>query len=557
MHVALIYPATKFDRKYHYESLPVGLLYLCSILEQSGLAEVDLFDSRYGQSLPNRRDVDSYDVIGFTAMSMQIQNALRLARRLKDWGFQGSIVFGGPHASVAPQHLQQQPFIDGILIGEAEQIFPEYLKYVRGEKHSLWRTWTRSAGGDWRYHEGDAFVEDLDVLPFPARQKYAAAVSNSRMINMITTRGCPYQCNYCQPSKKILFGQKVRRRSVENIIAELNEAREQFGIDRFSIDDDTFTFSRKTVLDFCEAVRPLGMNWSCQSRSDIRREVLEAMRDAGCETMFVGAESGSQRVLDLMNKSNTAEKNSEFIRMCNETGIRTWCNMMVGYPGETEADRSRSLEFVRASQPHRVCVSQVTPFPGTHLWNQHRDDILRSDWHRIARHILRPKFKSMAGDQRSIDYFQVAMTKEWGEPLTADMIEHSALAKRIRSWSLPALVFIKRRLPLLFQWMTRGSRQYLHSIDEAIETVQKGQVEEGIQKLEALSGRFPRETEPLGHLAWICLTTGRPKEAVEWYRRLLNLRPGDPTARALFERAQNEAAGVIPPGPAGDHPGKR
>lgn len=453
MRIAFVYPALDFDREHHFEALPIGLLYLTSVIEKRYGPIVDIFDSRHGPALPDLSQINQYDVIGFTAMSMQINHALGMARRLRKAGFQGKLVFGGPHASVATDHLRQQPFIDAVFIGEAEDTFLQYLLYLEGRSHRLERVWMRNIQGEWSGYSGENFIRDLDSLPIPAREKYGDLVRSLRTINMTTTRGCPFQCNFCQPTKRILFGKSVRRRSVDSIMLEIEDAVDRFNINHFSMDDDTFTFDKKTVLNFCDRVKAMGFHWSCQSRSDIDRETLERMHQAGCEMIYVGVESGSQRVLGLMNKKNTVEKNADFIKACNEIGIKTWCNMMLGYPGETREDMEKSLEFVKATRPSRVCVNQVTPFPGTNLWADHRDDIMVGNWDDIARHVQKPKFRSLADKQRLIGYYTIVMSKNFDQPLNLDIIESSRVLSSMKPFlpfifRFPFLVHILRRLRL-------------------------------------------------------------------------------------------------------------
>jgi radical SAM superfamily enzyme YgiQ (UPF0313 family) len=413
MNIAFIYPATEFDNIYHKYALPSGLLSLASVIETKGFGVVDIYDSRHMAELPDINDLNKYDVIGFTSMSMQISHALSLAQKLRFNGYAGPIIFGGPHASVVPEHLKQQEIIDAIFIGEAEETLLQYLHFLLGEPHKLQRLWLRDASRQWVYHEGDGFIKDLDELPFPSRYKYEDVIKSSRAINITTTRGCPFKCNYCQPSKEILFGKKIRRRSIDNIISELNEYIDKYTINSFSIDDDTFTYNESLVVEFCMKVKSLKLTWSCQSRTDIKSSTLKLMKEAGCTSLYVGVESGSQRMLDLMGKHNTVHNNEQFIIACKDIGITVWCNMLAGYPGETINDLSQSLIFLKKTQPERVCVSQVTPFPGTRIWTDNRDDLIQSDWDDVARHVRKPKFKSMEKMQEVIELYVVLMSKDF------------------------------------------------------------------------------------------------------------------------------------------------
>ena len=129
--------------------------------------------------------------------------------------------------------------------------------------------------------------------------------------------------------------------------------------------------------------------------------------------IFVGVESGSQRVLNLMGKSNSVAANHRFIRWCNELGIQTWCNIILGHPGETEKDMKLTLRFVDRAQPTRVCVSQATPFPGTFLWERNREDVIEATWDAMARHIRLPKFQSMSHLQPQIEDYTFRISRGW------------------------------------------------------------------------------------------------------------------------------------------------
>ena len=529
MRIALIYPATRVDKRVSADSLPMGILYLAAALEKNLGIQVDVYDARHGPDFPAPAILSDYDAMGFSVMTMQARHALSLTRKARRHGYKGPILFGGPHASVAPEHLMAQTFINAVFIGEAEETLPEYLRYLQGKKHQLQRVWIRTSDGDWKYHLGDRFIKDLDVLPFPAREKYDGFMRKTTHVNLSTGRGCPFQCHYCQPTKDILFGKRVRRRTPANVVSELNDVIQKYGVTDFTIDDDTFTFHKRTVLEFCEVAGPLGLNWHCQSRTDIDRETLEAMKDAGCKTVIIGVESGSQRMLDIMNKKNTVEKNELFIRNCHELGIKTWCNMMVGYPGETEEDMKMSLEFVRRTQPTGTNVNQVTPFPGTYLWEKHKDDIIHPNWNHIARHVHRAKFKSLASRQTLIKCYITLMNKRWEQPVSADLVRFP-----------PFLWYLCRRVPYLLRILVHREHARQASLQKGIELARAGKIDQGINRLKKLTRPYSTRAYALGNIGWLYLSTGRPRQAIIMYERLLSLQPQNPELRYLLARAYRE-----------------
>lgn len=525
MRIAFVYPATEFDLRYHSAALPMGLLYLAAMAELHCGASVDIYDARHGEALPPAERLGDYDLVGFTSMSMQVLTALKLARELRANGCRAPIVFGGPHASVATEHLKEQECVDAVFVGEAELSFVEYLRSLQGLPHQLERTWIRTADGGWRWHPGDTYISDLDQLPLPAREKYEHVVRQNAFIELATTRGCPFDCTYCQPTKRALFGNRVRRRSVPHIMAEIRDGVERFGIRAFSITDDTFTYNKRHVVDFCEQVKPLGLQWSCQSRSDVDRETLVAMRDSGCHMVHVGIESGSQRMLDLMNKRNKVETNEAFIRVCNELGIRTWCNMMVGYPGETRRDMDMSLDFVLRARPTMSIVTQVTPFPGTHVWQQHRDELLAADWDDVARHVRRAKFRSMAPLQKTISHYMTLMTRLEGGRFGLEMVGRSRIAR-----------FLARRSERVYRRLSRRLTELDRELSDAVTMAQGGDVEGAIRRMEKLRDGGWDDAELYGHLGWLYYSTGRHADAERTYRRMLVVSPEDKQVALMIER---------------------
>lgn len=516
MKIALIYPAEKVDKKVLPDCLPMGILYLAAVAEKIYGASVDIYDGRQGEPYPSPSKLNDYDLIGFTSLTMQITHALRIGSEFKKRKYAGKIIFGGPHASVVPDHLIKQSCVDAVFIGESELSFIEYLKYLEGKPHNIERVWIREK--DWKFYKGTSFIDNLDSLPFPLREKYGDLPSRIEFVNMTTSRGCPFQCNYCQPTKEILFGKKVRRRSIQNIIDEIQDVIKKYKIKKFSIDDDTFTFLKSYVMEFCDAVKPLNLKWICQSRTDIDRETLITMKNSGCELMIVGAESGSQRMLDLMNKRNTVEKNKEFLKVCNEIGIDTWCNMMVGYPGETEEDMKMSLKFLRETNPTLTNVSQVTPFPGTYLWEKNKDDIIFKEWGDVARHVHKSKFKSLSKKQLMIKNYITLMNKRYKQPISADLVDVSSFPGNL-IWKIPYLLRI----------IVHKEHQLRILLEKYLTEARKGSINSAIKKLKLLSLLCFKYTraEIYGHIGWLYFHRDFFSQAGRFYKKFLKIYPYD------------------------------
>ncbi|MBF0274621.1 MAG: radical SAM protein [Nitrospinae bacterium] len=405
MKIVLINPTLDWEKKLFKQTVALGICYLGAILEERG-DEVSIIDCRFiDVPLADAIPLDA-DIVGFSSMTFQFKFSLDVCREIKQKGFKGKCIFGGPHATALPEAVIKSENVDAVLYGESEESLPLYLEYLEGKikPENLMRTYIKTATGI-VHGTVDGWIKDLDTLPFPARHLYPLDKmygNEPKHFGLITSRGCPYECTFCQPMKKRLFGPKVRRRSIRNILDELKFLITKYDAVNFAFVDDTFTFNKKYLFEFCNTKMKEGitMPWGCQTRSNLDLETLEKMRESGCEYFWIGIESGSQAVLNKMKKETFVAKNKEFLANCKKVGIASLVNMMVGFPGETEDDLEESIRFVEETQPDQVLVSQTTPFPGTYIYDN--ADVMALDYNNVARHVFEPKFKSMAHLQNKV-----------------------------------------------------------------------------------------------------------------------------------------------------------
>ncbi|MGC8962258.1 MAG: B12-binding domain-containing radical SAM protein, partial [Candidatus Bathyarchaeia archaeon] len=219
-----------------------------------------------------------------------------------------------------------------------------------------------------------AYITDLDSIPFPARHllpmdKYKILGKNMTVIHLVSSRGCPFRCIFC--SSSAMFGKLFRARSIANVIAEIEHSLKQYKTRNIEFIDDTFTFNRSRVLEFCDEVRRRGLDisWGCSSRIDtINKEMMEKMREAGCSIIFFGVESASQKTLNLIGKGVTVERAVKVINWAREAGIETLASFVIGFPWETIDDMKRTIRFAKKLKPDFVEFSVATPYPGTPLY---------------------------------------------------------------------------------------------------------------------------------------------------------------------------------------------
>ncbi len=386
MRIALIappYPLTEAP------SPPLGISYVAAACIEAG-AEVAIFDYIVSQYTPEklRNDLDSFkpDIVGATAVTMNFLAAAGIIQEAK-WHNPSLItMMGGPHVSFDIERtLKQYPELDLIIVGEGEATLAELLPVIDDRQ-----SWPGINGI--AFNDGEEIIitppqptiDDLDTLPLPARHllplsRYQAL---GFPVSIITSRGCPNRCIFCLGRKMVGF--KVRHRSAANVVDEIEHLM-TYGIDRINIADDIFTANKKRVKALCEEIikRDLHFGWSAFSRvNTVDIETLQIMKDAGCDAISFGIESGNPEMLKRVRKGITMDQARAAVRYCKEVGIRTHASFMIGLPGETHqtmADSSKFAEELDIEYGYHV----LAPFPGTTVReevDQYDLEILTDNW---------------------------------------------------------------------------------------------------------------------------------------------------------------------------------
>jgi radical SAM superfamily enzyme YgiQ (UPF0313 family) len=267
--------------------------------------------------------------------------------------------------------LKQFPMVDVVMRGEYEETVADL---VRRDD------WENIPGLIFRRNgrilsTGKRPLQDnLDLIPFPARHLannslYYRPDTGQLQTTIVTNRGCPEKCVFClAPS---VSGRENRRRSIPNILAELENCVKQHGITSFLFRSDTFTLDPDWVIRLCQGIQRAGLtiDWSCNSRVDtLGGEVLRAMREAGCWLISFGVESGSQTILDLMKKGITKDQVRQAINLCKLEGVLTSVYFLIGTPWESEATFRETMDFAKLLQPDFVEFFYAYPFEGTEMY---------------------------------------------------------------------------------------------------------------------------------------------------------------------------------------------
>jgi len=357
-----------------------GLAPLSSAAKAHGF-DIDLIDLRalsgwdaFREELTRRRP----DGTALTMMSVDYNPATEAARIVKEVLPNVPVIVGGPHPTIMVEEVAEIPAFDYIVTREGEITFPWLLGCLRDGQ--------RPEG---RVFEGE--MPDLDALPFPDRElflqewrKYGYTLDSPEVpfvsdlpapfLTIIAGRGCKYNCNFCQPAERHIFGRKVRKRSPGNIVAELKELRQRYHFASFMFHDDCLTENREWVLEFCDLYEAEGFlqPFFCQSRADIiakNDDMVARMAQVGLKGYFIGFESGSYRVLKFLRKGTNREKNLAAARVCRQHGIKIWANYMLGIPTETRQEVMETISMLKEIDPDWYSPAFYTPHPGSDLYD--------------------------------------------------------------------------------------------------------------------------------------------------------------------------------------------
>lgn len=416
------------------QHIPLGIAYISAVLKENG-QDVKVIDPRFSDcenDLISTIEKQRPDIIGFSFITPFADISFNRIKSVKERLPDCIIVAGGPHPTVDCMNTIKESDINFLLLGESEYSFLELIEELEKRRPNLKKVdgIIFKKSGRVVVNKKRRFIENLDELPFPARElfpldKIFRCVPVRRFelypyANLFSSRGCPFNCNFCQPTKRMLFGNKLRFRSAGNLVDEIDYLNEKYKLRYFDIDDDTFTNKRSRVMEFCDELvkRGLDIKWLCQTRSDkVDRKLLLNMRKAGCYAVLYGIESGSQKILDLMNKNVEVQVQKEAVKDTNSSHIISFANIMLGYPGEDEEDLKRTLEFLNEVRPDYTVPNLTSPFIGTHLYHQAREQnlILISRYEQYLRGYFGGKMK-ISISKSTLEKYRAKIARPYARP---------------------------------------------------------------------------------------------------------------------------------------------
>ncbi|MFC1901215.1 B12-binding domain-containing radical SAM protein [Chloroflexota bacterium] len=318
------------------------------------------------------------------------------------------IIAGSYHPSFCPEEVIQNPDIDFVVKGEGEIPLLALVKELKKDSPKLETVpgiYYKDAEGQIHSNPGIELIENLDELPFPARDLVLNCDYDIYMTHhMTSTRGCPYSCAFC--AEKKLWGGRIRRRSIDNLIEELKLLKDNYNINVVNFVDGTFTYDREYLQRFCNEVidNNLNIEWGCTARYDnLDKEILRLMKRSGCYGLYLGLESGSNRMLKAMGKKETVEEITKASEIIYNSGITSITSILLGLPYEEKEDVEQTLRLLKNFKTDFLDVNTYTPLAGTAMYDAMSEEEKKSiDWRKIAY----KSFNNYFSDNLSRDEFQ-------------------------------------------------------------------------------------------------------------------------------------------------------
>lgn len=454
MKIVLIQPkAYKHKPAHVYEPLNLG--YLASYLRVHGYDDINVRVAALEAETEIIADASRADIIGITATSPMMTHGRMLAQQIKEVNPSALVVFGGTHPSAVPASTLADKNIDVVVRGEGEITILELVRAVedRAPLEGIVGLSYRQDGIIVHNQDRD-LIRNIDQLPFPARdlilqEKFIerfAEGSGKRHAWVLSSRGCPFHCTFCASHQ--VWTRSWRFRSPENVVEEIKDLVRKYRLKHINFADDTFTVNRKRCLQFSELLKQEYMNisWACNVHvNTVDREMLKAMKMAGCVEIWIGVESGSSLILQELGKQSSLERIRDVFRWSKEVGLKRHAYLMIGASSESHQTIHETESLVAEIRPDYAAITILTPYPGCPLYEQakragHVDD--NQDWSIVDLH------------------FSVTMPTKY---MTKQQLseEHRRLSERFQKYQRkPRLDWLKLFLLVLHKLRTASFQEY-------------------------------------------------------------------------------------------------
>ena len=415
-----------FDHRSEYP--PLGMGYLASVLDEAGV-QVDALDlsvlepEEWEKNADRKIEKFKPDIVGVSALTNMYDSAMKLGEHIRKLHPDTKIAFGGPHPTIFPELVLKNNFVDFVVRGEGENTFLELVNSLsNGLEIEKIEGLSFKKNGKIVHNKDRGFIEDLDSIPLPDRDmfqldKYAAYPQ----MNIITSRGCPYNCYFCFHG---MFGHTFRARSPENVVDELEFMKNNYKASSFWICDDLFMFDRERAIKICNLIieRGLDIKWESFARiNTVDMELLRIMKRAGCWGLNFGVETGDPEIMRKIRKGITLDQVRKVMKMIRVIGIEGKANFMIGHPWDTKETIERTIKFSKEVAADRIIFSITTPYPSTDLWKMAKnlgvvpEDDSKVNWRETLSFgdNVDPVMRTFTLSPREIKLYHEKATREW------------------------------------------------------------------------------------------------------------------------------------------------
>ena len=394
MNILLINPSNVGElQTFRFGVGHLGLAYIASVLESSGY-DCSVIDAKYHKLSPRdvcKKAIDSgSNIFGITAMTHEIHSAHEIAKGIKKGLPDSVIVVGGPHSTALPERtLNEFPSFDIAVFGEGEKTMLDIVKHYDNKLN--YENLKQINGCAFR-HDNQIFVNnprqfmssaEIDSLPNPAWHLFP-----DQSFPQFAGRGCPYRCAFCMR----VLGSKIRMRSPESVVNEIQYLHDSFNKNGSWFQDETFGLNKKWTINFLELLeefrnsRKVNWTWKANSRVNIADyDIYKRMKELGCKELDFGVESGNIEILRATQKDITPDQAVEAIKIAQKAGLRANAFFIIGHPNETFKTAIDTIRLAARLNATGIAVGVMVPYPGTKIWemaqnNENGYRLLSEDW---------------------------------------------------------------------------------------------------------------------------------------------------------------------------------
>ncbi len=365
---------------------PLGLAYLAAVLREHGHG-VKIVDLAVEGVNWRTYPYQEFDLVGLSVDTLRYPAALQIAEAVKKKG--SRVVFGGPHATFFDQECLQSGLVDWVVRNEGEYSLLDLAEHLeKGDPLAEVKGISYLSNGKPAVNPPAPFVENLDSLPFPARDLlpldlYTHKLEKRYAATMISSRGCPFDCEFCSSSR--FNGLRWRARSAENMLEELDLLYNKYGYRAVIFFDDNFTLDPQRVDRFCQKLLKKGWDlaWFALSRVDTvvrNAKLVELMAKSGLRMLFLGFESASQEILDKYGKKLKAEEAFKAMDILRRNKVKVMGSFILGALDEKKEMIERTIRLAKKLNPYHVQFTMLTPYPGTRLYEKVKGRLLTTNW---------------------------------------------------------------------------------------------------------------------------------------------------------------------------------